>query len=257
MTFDSPELRGNAVRRMRYAVVASLLLHLLLFWPDPSPLLSRDPPAALHATVRQVQSPPVAAAPPEPTSTAVVRPRSGAPEIAPSAVDSTAHIAPVAPASKATTIPLEPSKPVSVPPKVEPATKSAPGAAVPTSVAAKPGIASPASGSLLTPANASGDAVDGLRGYRLAVAGQARHFKRYPAQALAAGWEGSADVRLEVGGDGRARAATLARSSGHDLLDRAALAMIDAGAERARVPESLRGRAFAIVLPVVFNLGEE
>jgi protein TonB len=110
---------------------------------------------------------------------------------------------------------------------------------------------------VLTPANASGEAVDGLRGYRLAVAGQARRFKRYPAQALASGWEGSADVRLEVGGDGRAQAATLSRSSGHDLLDRAALAMIDAGAERARVPESLRGRTFAIVLPVVFNLGDE
>ena len=115
----------------------------------------------------------------------------------------------------------------------------------------------PLGGSLLTAADGSGEAVDGLRGYRLAVAGQARRFKRYPAQALASGWEGSVDVRLEVGGDGRAHGATLSRSSGYELLDRAALAMIDAGAERARVPESLRGRAFAIVLPVVFNLGDE
>ena len=115
----------------------------------------------------------------------------------------------------------------------------------------------PAGAGLLTAANASGEAADGLRGYRLAVAGQARRFKRYPAKALASGWEGSAEVRLEVGGDGRAQVATLSRSSGHELLDRAALAMIDAGAERAHVPDSLRGRAFAIVLPVVFNLGEE
>ncbi|MDP2824839.1 MAG: TonB family protein [Sulfuritalea sp.] len=109
----------------------------------------------------------------------------------------------------------------------------------------------------MTEANAAGEALDGLRGYRLALATQARRFKRYPAQAMESGWAGSADIRVEVAGDGRPRAATVVRSSGHDLLDRAALAMIDAGALRARLPESLRGKAFAVVLPVVFNLDDE
>ena len=106
-------------------------------------------------------------------------------------------------------------------------------------------------------ANASGEALDGLRGYRLSVASEARRFKRYPAQAMAAGWAGTAEVRLEVGGDGRPRAATVGRSSGHEPLDRAALTMIDAGALRARLPESLRGKTFAVVLPVVFDLNDE
>ena len=109
----------------------------------------------------------------------------------------------------------------------------------------------------MTEASASGEVVDGLRGYRLAVATQARRFKRYPAQAMASGWEGSAEIRVEVGSDGRPRAATVVRASGHELLDRAALAMIDAGALRARLPESLRGKAFAVVLPVVFNLDDQ
>jgi len=112
-------------------------------------------------------------------------------------------------------------------------------------------------GSLLTEANAAGEAIDGLRGYRLTVASQARRYKRYPAQAMASGWAGSAEIRVEVGQDGRPRAATVARSSGHEELDRAALAMIDAGALRARLPDSLRGKAFAIVLAVVFNLDDE
>ncbi len=99
--------------------------------------------------------------------------------------------------------------------------------------------------------------LDGLRGYRLAVATQARRYKRYPTQAMASGWAGSADIRVEVGRDGRPRAATVARPSGHEALDQAALAMIDAGALRARVPDSLRGQAFAVVLPVVFNLEEQ
>lgn len=115
-------------------------------------------------------------------------------------------------------------------------------------------VAGSAGGSLLTEVNASGEAIDGLRGYRLALAIQARHFKRYPAQAMASGWTGSADIRVEVGSDGRPRAASVVRSSGHESLDRAALTMIDAGALRTRLPESLRGKAFAVVLPVVFNL---
>lgn len=103
----------------------------------------------------------------------------------------------------------------------------------------------------------SGELLDGLRGYRLAIAGQARRFKRYPAEARAAGWTGNTEVRLEIGAEGQPRPATVARSSGHEALDRAALAMIDAGAQRARLPDSLRGRGFAVLLPVVFSLDEE
>ena len=110
---------------------------------------------------------------------------------------------------------------------------------------------------MLTEADASGQTADGLRGYRLAVATQARRFKRYPAQAMTYGWAGSTEIRIEVGKDGQPRATTVVRSSGHETLDSAALAMIDAGALRARLPDSLRGKAFAIVLPVVFNLDEE
>lgn len=121
---------------------------------------------------------------------------------------------------------------------------------------AAPAVAA-AGASPLTEAAASAEAADGLRGYRLAVATQARRYKRYPAQAMASGWAGSAEIRVEVGRDGRPRAATVARSSGHEALDQAALAMIDAGALRARVPDGLRGQAFAVVLPVVFNLEEQ
>jgi TonB family protein len=74
---------------------------------------------------------------------------------------------------------------------------------------------------------------------------------------MAAGWAGTAEVRLEVGGDGRPRAATVVRARGYEPLDRAALTMIDAGALRARLPESLRGKTFAVALPVVFNLDDD
>jgi protein TonB len=56
---------------------------------------------------------------------------------------------------------------------------------------------------------------------------------------------------------GRAPVARLAKSSGHAALDAAALDMMRQAAPRARVPESLRGRSFAVSLPVVFDLDEE
>ena len=217
-------------RRLGYAVAASLVVHLLIFWPANLRVLTKDTPSLLQATLRSPPQPPAEHLPPKPP-----------PRAAPPAPTVVASPAP-------TPVPVpEPKAPVSVSPVFVPA------AAV---VTATPAPGSP-SGSLITEVSASGETLDGLRGYRLAIATQARRFKRYPAQAMASGWAGSAEIRVEVGSDGRPRTTTVARSSGHEPLDRAALTMIEAGALRARLPESLRGKAFAVVLPVVFNLDDE
>jgi len=243
MTFDSSELRVIATRRLRYALAASALLHLLILASGGSRPPTGDAPGPLQATLRK-------------SSPAAVEPSATKP--LPPAVPSAAR--PVAPPHLEPHVLDRPQAP-SVPQ----------GIATPTDAVAKPGVASEpvptaAAGTaiagstiagLLTEGNAGGDVLDGLRGYRLAVAGQARRFKRYPAQAMASGWAGTVEVRVEVGGDGRPRAATVARSSGHEVLDRAALTMIDAGALRARLPDVLRGKSFVVVLPVVFNLDDE
>lgn len=216
-------------------------MHLVLFWPGTLPVLVKDTPSPLQATLRRLapaELPPV-----------------GRPRLAPPA-----PMPPDAPApppeshkppslAKVPMLPADPAAmPASLPDSVPPAAASA---SVPS------GAVGPVSGALLTQATASRDAADGLRAYRLDVAAHARPYKRYPGQALASGWAGSADIRVEVGGDGRPRTASVVRSSGHEPLDRAALTMIEAGAARARLPESLRGRSFAVVLPVVFNLDDE
>lgn len=241
MTFQSLEMRGLAARRLRYAIVTSLLLHFLILWSGGTPLLTKDTPSLLQATLHKTSPPSAGQAPP------AVLP---APTLAP-------------PRPKQATQSMERSSPESFPQQI--AAPADPVAPPPVSAEPAPAVAvaprsvqaGSASNALLTEVNASGEAVDGLRGYRLAVASQARRFKRYPGQAIASGWAGSADIRIEVGSDGQPRAATVLRSSGHETLDRAALNMIDAGALRARLPESLRGKVFAVVLPVVFNLEEE
>ncbi|MBS3934839.1 MAG: TonB family protein, partial [Sulfuritalea sp.] len=81
----------------------------------------------------------------------------------------------------------------------------------------------------------------------------ARRVRNYPEAARRDGLTGTAEVRVTV--DARAgRRTELSRSSGHPLLDAAALEMLRTAAARAPLPESLRGREFAVLLPVVFEV---
>lgn len=247
MSFQSRDMGGLSSRRMRYAVAASLVLHILLLWPEPLRPPAREARALLQATMRS----------PAPVSPPAL------PTPLPPAAPASARALP-APTTAPAVLPFEPSREVSVPQptlsSTEPVARPAVAPLSPNPASAAgppvPQAAAAAAGSLLaTPGNS--EVLDGLRGYRLAVASQARRFKRYPAEAMTARWSGSAEVRLEVGADGQPRPATVARSSGYESLDRAALVMIDAGAGRARLPDTLRGRSFTVLLPVVFNLDEE
>ena len=229
---------------MRYAFLASLLLHVLLLWPDPLRPPASEANAVLQATLRVLRSTPA----PMPAAPVPARAVSPAPTPAPLPISPVAQ-SPESPRPLAET----------TPPVTATATAAQATAGPPSLTAARStGAATPAgAGSSLTANAPAAETLDGLRGYRLAIASQARRFKRYPAEAKASGWAGVTEVRLEVGAEGLPRPATVARSSGHEALERAALAMIDAGAARARLPDSLRGREFAVTLPVEFRLDEQ
>ncbi len=265
MIFDSGEKRNKGTRRLRYAFVASVLVHLLLLWPRASVIELKDTPSALQATILN-QAPAVSPAPTLPPPISSQPPK---PPVTPKPAVSPAPTFPASPTQTAVPEPVPPRletlvaeqpKPALVPvvaakaapasmvsPPVVPSARSAPARMAATSGAA--GTVSKAPASILS--------TDALHLYRLALASQARRFKRYPAQARELGWTGTVDIRVEVGSDGRARTAILVHSSGHEALDRAALSMIDAGAQRARLPDRLRGRNFSVTLPVVFNLEDE
>lgn len=126
------------------------------------------------------------------------------------------------------------------------------------SVAARSGQSPAAAGSAAVPGPA-GDGLDpdGLRAYRFALATQARRYKHYPARARDSGWQGTAEVQVSVPASGIVPAPRLARSSGFELLDAAALDMIANAAAQTVVPTSLRGRSFTVLLPVVFDLAAD
>jgi len=99
-----------------------------------------------------------------------------------------------------------------------------------------------------------GNDAAGLRQFRLALAGEARQLRRYPEMARRAGLAGTTEGRVAVEAGGAVRRADLSRSSGHALLDAAALEMLGTALARTQLPESLRGQSFAVLMPVVFEV---
>ena len=251
MKFDSGKQEGisrGLIRRpLRFALGTSLAIHGLLLamgaWQSPQPVAA----ARLLATLRSAPDlpvPPIAPPrhivqreKPRPMAQAAVSSRrefKPAPTIfTPSPAPPIADAAPNSTASNNTT-------PNAAPPaaSVTPSAETAPGPSIEAPTEEAPTLSA-----------------DGLRRYRLSLATQARRFKRYPAQALAAGWSGTAEIRLMVASDGQGEA-TLSRSSGYAVLDRAAQTMIEQSAQHTPVPEALRGKAFSVVLPVLFDIND-
>ncbi len=141
------------------------------------------------------------------------------------------------------------SAPVDNPASV-PLTAMAGGEPAVATEAAAPSVALP------SPAELGAPDAAGLRQYRLALASEARRYRRYPAAARRAGLAGTAEVRISIAASGVAAQTELTRSSGHVQLDTAAVEMLRLAAERTALPDALRHRQFAVLLPVVFEVEE-
>ncbi len=107
-----------------------------------------------------------------------------------------------------------------------------------------------------SPAEGAGVSPQALRDYRIALAISARRSKHYPVPAREAGWQGTAEVAVIVSQWRPAAEVALVRSSGYEALDREALSMLQQAAGATDLPDSLRGRSFRILLPVVFSLAD-
>lgn len=113
----------------------------------------------------------------------------------------------------------------------------------------------PASG--VSAASSEGLDAEGVRSYLLALAAELRRVKRYPQQAVEAGWVGVVKVRIAVAANGAIQSEQLAASSGYPVLDEEALDMVRNAAPLAAVPESLRGRSFPLTLSIGFDLSSQ
>lgn len=227
--FQSIVRKAGGGGRLMPALLISLALHLLLLWPAALPRMAMETgQAPLVATLR-------AEAVPEPPPPPAQRgtPVSGKASHARSA----AAEQPVAAVAFA---------------RPAPAVMAEQAAVLPGAAAADParGMAPAAAG------EGEGADADGLRAYRIGLAREARAHRRYPPLARERGWTGTAEVRVDVSPAGRPWQVLLARSSGHDILDREAVLLMRNAAATTVLPDSLRGREFAVRMPVTFDIAD-
>src|SRR5262245_7844220 len=234
------------------ALHAAVLVGLPDFWTPPEPQIAVPLNARLEPGP-QVATPTAAAVPVAPTAAThdVVRPR--ARSAAPRATPVPREIPVTLPDRVARSEPARPAEP--------PAGAPVNSAPVSDSPAAAPEIADPApaaASAALAPRPGDGaDDPGSLAQYRLALIGAAKRHKLYPSQAIARGWQGRVEVRLMIGADGALSGASVKRSSGHDMLDRQSLEMLRKAHALTAIPPALRGRDFAVEIPVVYELKSE
>lgn len=227
--------KAGAGDRLWPALALSAALHLLLLWPAALPRPAAMAGMPLTATLRE----------PVPVVPAIAAPSAAV--SAPAVLRAPAR-RPVMPARpKQLLLVADSERPAAVPPALTfaaGASASADSTAVPARATAGP----------FTATAEEGVDADGVRAYRMVLAREARAHQHYPPLARERGWIGKAIVEVDVSRQGHAWQTLLARSSGYDILDKEALAMMSRAAASATLPDSLRGQAFAVHLEVTFNL---
>jgi protein TonB len=244
----------DARRAFVYALAASLAGHALVVLTVP----------ALSARAARIDVPPPLVAylmqeAPQP-ATKPAAPRRAAAAPAPSVEHAQAPKLSEAPAPRPEPPPV--AKTSAVAPLPVPAAPPAPAAAEPAPVAAAAvqpvQVAVAASAAAAAPAErkAAPAALDAVLvdRYRSAVMGAANRYKRYPRIAQENNWQGRVEVTLRLRANGSIASLDIKKSAGYEALDRQALDMIREANSRTPLPEVLRGREFAIDIPVVFSL---
>jgi protein TonB len=90
--------------------------------------------------------------------------------------------------------------------------------------------------------------------YGLSISNEIRRYQKYPPMAQRRGWEGTAEVLLQIAADGKVTSITLAKSSGRQVLDEEALNMVRKAKPLPPAPQDLRGRELTVIVPIVFKL---
>lgn len=95
-----------------------------------------------------------------------------------------------------------------------------------------------------------------LQIYGQSISKEIKRYQKYPPVALRRGWEGTAEVQLQIAADGKVTSVTLGKSSGRSVLDEEALNMVRKASPLPQAPQNLRGRQLTVTVPIVFKLQE-
>ena len=142
---------------------------------------------------------------------------------------------------------------VVAPPASQPATPPAPPAVV--AAAAPQGAEAPAAAPVTTPRPAAPrPAADALDGYRRQLTELFARGHEYPRVAALRGWEGEVRLRLRVARRGQLLGVRVDRSSGFDVLDQDAVALLEGHGSLPPLPEALEVAEIEVVVPITYRL---
>jgi protein TonB len=239
--------RERENRIVGFAALASLLLHALLLVSFPGLLERKRLSAIPERLTARLVAPKPEPAPPAPRAEEPPEPQPAKPR--PQAEEP--RKSPAKPAAKPAPAPKP--EPAQAPVR-QAAQTPAPPTPVASVTASETGIQAKVEPQPAAPAP-SPDEAGLIAKFRLDIIAQAKRFKRYPRLAMENNWEGRADVRIVFGADGRRVSIGIARSSGHEALDKQALDTLTKAF--VPVPAALRGKEFAVEIPVIYSLKDE
>jgi protein TonB len=130
---------------------------------------------------------------------------------------------------------------------VQPATPVAVAASATEAARQAPDVAPP-------PARPQRPQSEVLDGYRQRLGELFARHQEYPRVAAMRGWEGEVRLRLKVARKGNLLGVAVDRSSGFDVLDQHALAMLEALAGLPPLPEALDSNEIQVVVPINYKL---
>jgi protein TonB len=78
--------------------------------------------------------------------------------------------------------------------------------------------------------------------------------KTYPESARKNQKQGKVGVRFTIAADGSVKSITIAESSGHDILDSAALSAVKNAAPLPRPPQNLFDEQLKVLITIMFEL---
>lgn len=202
------------------------------------------------------------AAPPVPEPVVLVElPPEGAPAPVAAAAQPAAQPASATAAPQAITLPVDipparlplPSSAVTLPP---PAPAPVQQAAAAPAVAAAPATAAPSGSTSGTGSSAGTDprARQQEANYFALVSAHLNRRKVYPPEARKARQQGVVTVRFTVDRAGGVTGASIKRGSGHDILDRATLDLLQRVAPLPRMPSSMQRESITLSLPIDYSL---
>lgn len=254
-------MNALADRRFQRLLGLSVLLHGALLVALPKPPLKAPEMPALLATIR-LALPEVSALPPTPAPAARPAPVEAPqrPAAAPQArrVEATPVLAapqPARPVVRQRPAAVTPSE-AAAPPASQAATPPAPPVSPAAIAAAAPqGAEAPAAAPVTTPRPAAPrPAADALDGYRRQLTELFARGHEYPRVAALRGWEGEVRLRLRVARRGQLLGVRVDRSSGFDVLDQDAVALLEGHGSLPPLPEALEVAEIEVVVPITYRL---